>query len=91
MGFDIQERLKKAKEALQTKAHCFKKVYKVVVHTYIRAIQDTYNMLLEDKALNPEGTAKSWPHKYLFNAEWESFPRIPFSVQNILLGLVVQF
>ena len=45
---------------------------------------------LRIRTLNADGTAKSWPHKYLFNAEWESCPRIPFSVQNILLE-VVQF
>ena len=46
---------------------------------------------LTRRALNADGTAKSWPRKYLFNAEWESCPSIPFSVQTILLGITVQF
>ena len=25
---------------------------------------------LRRRALNADGTAKSWPHKYLFNADW---------------------
>ena len=46
---------------------------------------------LRRRGLNFDGTAKSWPHKHLFNAEWESCPSIPFSVQTILLGITVQF
>ena len=40
-------------------------------------------------ALNADGTDHSWLHIYLFNAEWEASPRIPFSEHNILLGVAV--
>ena len=46
---------------------------------------------LRRRALNAGGTAKSWTHKYIFNGEWESCPRIPFNEQNILLEVAVQF
>ena len=37
---------------------------------------------LRIRALNGDGIGKSWPHKYLFNAEWKSCPRIPFKVEK---------
>ena len=43
------------------------------------------------RALNADGTTKSWAHKYPFKAEAEFYRRIPFNVQNNLLEVVVQF
>ena len=40
------------------------------------------------RALNADGTADAWPHKYRFNSNWESCLGIPFRVHNIRLWVV---
>ena len=52
MGFNTQERLKKAEVVLQHKSPSLKKNVNVQgrsARTYICAIQDTQNMLLEEE------------------------------------------
>ena len=88
MGFDTQERLKK-EAVLQNKSPFLKK--STWQECTICMLFKSVEYPLTRRALNADGTAKSWPRKYLFNAEWESCPSIPFSVQTILLGITVQF
>ena len=90
MGFNTQERSKKVEAVLQNKSEKYVRGRSIHTGTYI-----CYSRYIEyglrRRALNSDGTAQSWRNKYLFNAEWESCPRIPFSVQNIILEVVVEF
>ena len=88
MGFTSQERLKKAEAVMQNKSSY---VYGRIAPTHIYVLFKIDRICSQKRALNADGTAKPWLHKYLFNAEWESRPRIPIKVQNILLEVVVQF
>ena len=73
MGFNKQEGLKKRKQYCKQKPTTEERIYKVGVHThthtnvcYPRYIEYS----LRRRALNTDVPAKLWPHKYLFNAEW---------------------
>ena len=64
MGFNTQERLKRAEAVMQNKSLLVKE-YPRQDCTYI------YMLSKQRRALNTDVTTKLWPHNYLYNVEWK--------------------